>query len=250
LGTDLEKAWLAPTTTDRDRKELIQTLIEEVNISVDRQAALAHLVIRWRGEMISELEVNLWKPRVAPIKTDEDTVSLIRRLATHYPDGMIAGILNQQKRRTATGKRFTANRVSNLRNHYNVPCYQPTDHADEGELVTVTKAAQILGVAPSTVHRWLGDGFIAGEQITPGAPWKIRITDQLLSRFVEKTPDGYVPMAVAIRRLGVSRQTVLQRVKRGELHAVHVRFGKQIQLRIRLVDNQQPLFNQHPSEGV
>ena len=34
--------------------------------------------------------------------------------------------------------------------------------------------------------------------------------------------EGFVPMHEAIRTLGVSRQTVLQRVKRGELEAVHV----------------------------
>src|SRR5215471_12071507 len=33
-------------------------------------------------------------------------------------------------------------------------------------------------------------------------------------------------MIEATRRLGVSRQTVLQRVKRGELKAVHVRLGR------------------------
>jgi len=43
--------------------------------------------------------------------------------------------------------------------------------------------------------------------------------------------------------LGVSRQTVLQRVKRGELSAVHVRCGKQKGLRIKVLDNQLSLFN-------
>src|SRR5215469_10114034 len=32
----------------------------------------------------------------------------------------------------------------------------------------------VLGTAPSTIHRWLNDGFIGGEQLTPGAPWRIR----------------------------------------------------------------------------
>ena len=35
-------------------------------------------------------------------------------------------------------------------------------------------AAAELGLAPSTLHRWLSDGFIAGEQLTPAAPWRIR----------------------------------------------------------------------------
>ena len=32
------------------------------------------------------------KPR--GLHTDEDTISLLRRLAVHYPDDMIAGVLN------------------------------------------------------------------------------------------------------------------------------------------------------------
>jgi hypothetical protein len=48
-----------------------------------------------------------------------------------------------------------------------------------GELASIRKAAESLGINTSTVHRWLNDGFIAGEQVTPGAPWQIRITDEL-----------------------------------------------------------------------
>src|SRR6516162_3322419 len=48
--------------------------------------------------------------------------------------------------------------------------------APEGELLTIKKAAVVLGVAPSTIHRLLNDGIIAGEQPTPGAPWRIRLT--------------------------------------------------------------------------
>lgn len=105
------------------------------------------------------------------------------------------------------------------------------------------KAAGLFGVAPSTVHRWLVDGFIAGEQLTPGAPWRIRFTDELRARFVEKAPSGYVPMQDATRLLGVSRQTVLQRVKRGELKAVHVCRGKRKGLRIKVIDSNPLLFD-------
>ena len=244
LSKDLTQVWSAPTTVDRDRKELLQTLLEEVCISVDREAAVARLILRWRGGMISDLEIDLWNPSVPTIKTDEDTVQLIKRLAVHYPDGMIAGILNRQERKTATGQTFTANRVSSLRNHRKIPRYKKSDHPDDGDLATVEKTAALLNVAPSTVHRWLNDGFVAGEQLTPGAPWRIRITDDLLSYIVEETPDGYVPMQVATKKLGVSRQTVLQRVKRGELDAVHVRCGKQTLLKIKMLDNQPKLFNE------
>jgi hypothetical protein len=50
-------------------------------------------------------------------------------------------------------------------------------------------------------------------------------------------------MQQATRILGVSRQTNMQRVKRGELSVVHVSRGKQKGLRIRVLDNQPQLFN-------
>lgn len=242
LGVDLNRVWEAPTTTDRDRKELLRTLLEEVNISLDRAESKGHLILRWCGEMISEIQVDLWRCTQAPIQTDEDTVELVHRLAAHYPDATIAGILNRQGRRTAYGYRFTNNRVGNLRRHWNIPRFQPPKEPPRGELVTVQKAAQILGVAPSTVHRWLADGFIAGEQITPGAPWQIRLTEKLRERFVQEIPPGYVPMQLATRLLGVSRQTVLQRVKHGELSAVHLSRGKRKGLFIKVIDAQPTLF--------
>jgi hypothetical protein len=43
-------------------------------------------------------------------------------------------------------------------------------------------------------------------------------------------------------KLGVSRQTVLQRVKRGELEAVLVGQGRRKGLRIKVIDDQTSLF--------
>jgi predicted DNA-binding transcriptional regulator AlpA len=113
----------------------------------------------------------------------------------------------------------------------------------EGELLTVKKAAVALGVAPSTIHRLLNDGIIAGEQLTPGAPWRIRLTDALVTRFKGEAGDDFLPMRKAMRMLGVSRQTVLQRVKCGELEAVHIVRGKQKGLRIKVIDRQPALFS-------
>jgi excisionase family DNA binding protein len=183
---------------------------------------------------LTDLTVELPRSHPPAIRTGEDTIDLIRRLAVHYNDATIAGILNRQNRRTATGLSFTASRVSSLRTHWAIPCHQPSPEQPEGELATVAEAAKILGVAPSTVHRWLADGFIAGEQLTPGAPWRIRITDELRSRFVDDAPPGWLATLEATQALGVSRQTVLQRVKRGELRAVHVRTGRRKGLRIEI----------------
>jgi hypothetical protein len=192
--------------------------------------------------MISELDVHLPRLNPARVRTDEDTVELVRRLAIHYPDGVIAGILNRQGRKTVRSDRFTAKQVGSLRRYRDIPRFVPPAELPTGELVTIAGAAAVLNVAPSTIHRWLAEGIIAGEQITPGAPWRIRITDELRARFVEDAPTGYVAMLEATLLLGVSRQTVLQRVKRGELDAVHVVRGRRKGIRIKIVDNQPNLF--------
>jgi DNA invertase Pin-like site-specific DNA recombinase len=243
LGDDLDQVWDAPTTTDKDRKQLLRTLLDEVNITPHRDDPGPHatLVLRWKGGAISELIVPL-RRRQPTIRTDEDTIELIRRLAVHYPDAKIAGILNRQHRRTARGMSYTANRVQSLRHHWRIPCYQPSDQPQEGEPLTVTAAAHQLGIAPSTLLRWLNDGFVAGEQITPGAPWRIRLTDQLRGMLTNNAPDGWVPLGYATQALGVSRQTILQKVKRGELQAVLTRTGRRKGLRIEIPTPQNGLF--------
>src|SRR5712691_916351 len=75
--------------------------------------------------MIGELDVHLPRLNPARIRTDEDTVELVRRLAVHYTDGVIAGILNRQGRKTVRGERFTANQVGSLRRYRHIARFDP-----------------------------------------------------------------------------------------------------------------------------
>ena len=245
LGDDLGQVWDAPTTADRDRKALLHSLLQEVSITVRREdgTGSAEIVLRWKGGAVAELSVSI-KPKPANVaRTDEGTVDLVRRLAEHYADATIAGILNRQHRTTARGLSFTGGRVQSLRFHWGIPCHKPYEvHEEEVEPLTVADAAKELGLAPSTLHRWLGDGFVAGEQLTPGAPWRIRLTPELRSLFVDDAPEGWLAMLEATLAHGVSRQTIMQRVKRGELRAVHVRSGRRKGLRIEPPKAQVGLF--------
>jgi len=244
LGADLGVVWQAPTTTPRDKKELLRALLEEVIIAVHKDEGRAHLTLRWRGGALDEIDLDVSRRRVAPVRTDEDTVALVRRLAVHYPDAVIAGILNRQQRTTAYGHRFNANHVGSLRRSWNIARHEPPTTPPEGETLTIKQIAATLGVATSTIHRWLNDGIIAGEQLTPGAPWRIRLTDDLRSRVAEDAPEEYLTMYQAMRQLGISRQAVWQRVKRGEIEAIHVRRGRKKGLRLKLIRSQRDLFNQ------
>ena len=101
-----------------------------------------------------------------------------------------------------------------------MPKFDPPAEPAAEEPVTIYVGVQQLAVSRATVHRWLNDGFIVGE-----------------------TPSGYLPMREAMQWLGVTRQTVLNRVERGEVEAVHVSRGRRKGLRITVLDDPPDLFD-------
>ena len=232
LARDLPRLWAASSTTDRDRKELLRTLIGEVIVTAHHDERRADVEVQWEGGPRTELSVPLRVP--GPLQQDrtaEDTIELIRRLAEHQTDRQIAGILGRQGRKTGTGLPFTEARVRGVRRRAAIRAAPPPDPT--GELLTVEQAMSELGVSTHTIRRWIDNGLLPAEQTTPGAPWRIRLTDEPRARFVPDVPDGYLPLADAARRLGCARQTVLHKVQRGELDAIHVTNGQRKGLRIK-----------------
>ena len=147
---------------------------------------------------------------------------------------------NEQGRRTGTGLPFSQSRVKYVRQQHGIPAAPPPD-PDSG-LVTIQQAARELGVSNATVYRWLSAGLLPGEQTTPHAPWRIRLTDDSRTRFVPAVPDGYLPLDEAAKRLSCARQTVLHKVQRGELDAVQVINGRRKGLRIKVTGPEAGLF--------
>jgi hypothetical protein len=242
LARDLPRLWRAKATTDRARKELLRTLVAEVVVTVSEPERSARVELVWEGGARTELELRLNRRGPERHRTAEDTVELIRRLACHHPDRQIAAILAKQGRLTGTGLKFTAGRVRGARQAAGIPAAPPPDPG--GEVVTIAEASAELSVSTATVRRWLREGLIPGEQTTPHAPWRVRLTDEVRRRFVPEVPDGFLPLDQAATRLGVARQTVLHKVQRGELAAIHVTKGRRGGLRIQVPGTSAGLFAQ------
>jgi len=252
-GADIRAVFDAPATTNIQRKQLIRAVISEITLTIDRQARACHALITWQGAATSAVTVPLPNRGSGAITSSEEIVSLVRRLAGQYNDTTIARILARQHRRTATGLAWTRERVTDLRRSHDIPhCpglppnVSGTGH--DAPMITVPQAAHALGVDKTTIYRWLRDGFITGEQLTPGAPWQIRLTQAVRDKIRPDAPDGWLPLDQAARVLGVSRQTVLHKVQRGELQAVHVTTGRRRGLRIQVERDQAGLFD--TSQGM
>jgi DNA invertase Pin-like site-specific DNA recombinase len=247
-GADVRTIFDAPTTTPVERKQLLRAVIAEVVLTVDANARVAALRIIWQGGATSELTMQMTKRGGHTRTTSEDTVELIRRLAADYDDRSIAAILAKQGRRTGTGLSWTKARVAASRTSRGIPTHQPPPEPvgpaeQDAVVVTISAAEKILHVSKVTLYRWLRDGFIVGEQLTPGAPWRIRIDQALRDQIRPEVPNGWLSLDDAATALGVARQTVLHKVQRGELNAVYVNRGRRKGLRIQAKPDQPGLFD-------
>jgi len=251
-GADLRAIFQAPATTNVQRKELIRAVITEVTVTVQDNgggdtARTCQVQIIWQGGASTRLQMPIPASGHHGRVTTEDTLGLVRRLASRYDDTTIAQILSQQNRRTATGLPFRKTHVRALRTHHGIPGYQAPPENDrpgcqDATVVSITEAGRHLGVSSATIYRWLRDGFVTGEQLTPGAPWQIRIDQQLRDRLRPRAPDGWLPLGQAAAHLGVARQTVLNKVQRGELNAIYLTQGRRKGLRIQAQHQQAGLF--------
>jgi DNA invertase Pin-like site-specific DNA recombinase/predicted DNA-binding transcriptional regulator AlpA len=239
LGLRVQELWAHPALRQRDRKRLLATLLEEAVLRADREAGRLRLLLRWRGGWIDERELPL-RRRARPRQDPTETVELVRRLARLYSDERIVATLTKQGRRTARGLRFTQARVRALRQRHGIAAYRAAQQDSSAPLLGVAAAAGELGVAASTLYRWIEEGFVAVEEPTPGAPWLVRVDAALRSRLCESVPAGFVAAAQARKLLGVSRQTLWERIRSGQLEARRIVRGPQRGLYVQLEEPEQP----------
>ena len=101
--------------------------------------------------------------------------------------------------------------------------------------LSVSEAAAELGVTGTTLYRWIRKGLVPSvHPEVSGAPVRVRLTDEFRSRFCPNPSDGFVPLATAVRRLGVTRQTIWKRMRAGQLQAVYVTRGSHRGLHVRI----------------
>jgi excisionase family DNA binding protein len=183
LAEDLSAAWNAPGTTTRARQRLVRALIQDIVADVDEATREVVLVIHWRGGQHSELRVR--KPRTGEhgCRTPDEALAVIRSMAARWSDDDIAASLNRMGMRTGQGKSWTAKRVSSLRRVHGIHAYRSAEK--DGEWLTMTEAAALLGTTGHTIRKLIKDGILPAEQVVADAPWQIRAADLKSPRVVE-----------------------------------------------------------------
>ncbi|MFF3062447.1 recombinase family protein [Streptomyces sp. NPDC057909] len=165
LVGDVEALWHAPTTTDRDRKRLMRTLIADVTVLPEPDTQQIRIGVRWHTGATDTLTFPTREPRSEPT-----AVQLIREYGITLPDTELVGLLNSQGLTTARGKPFTIASMRWTRQNHHLPS-PSTPRIGE---ITVTAAARILGINPSAVYRWIARGRLTARRTTVGrlcVPW-------------------------------------------------------------------------------
>ncbi len=233
LADDLPRLWRAPTTRPQDRSRICRCLIDQVVVSAPDDVHL-RADVHWCGGEISTVEVRRGKPGVHRHAAESELIEQLRELSGEFSDAQIARIMHRRRLRTPKGLTFTAHRVACLRNRHGIPC-GPRVPVRGDDIYTAERAAEALGVALSTVIRWVEAGLLKGSQSGPGAPWRIQVTPDDVRRLTAAdAPEGWMTLRAAAEALGVSQQTVLQKLKSGEMKGVRVRAGRRTAWRIQV----------------
>ena len=243
-GHDIAELWQAATTSAREKKRIIRCLVE--NVVVTAQEAAIQAKVHWVGGEVTTIEVPKGKVGMHRYVTDPEVVELVRSLAEQFADDQIASILHHKRLRTSKGLTFRAQHVTNLRRVYGIEGHTRAK-LEAGHVYSAQQATQIFGVSQRTIENWLSTGLLRGTQVTIGAPWRIEITPADRERLCpQDMPPDWVTLKRAAHVLGVTQQTVLNKLKRGELEGVRVSVGARTAWRIRLdssaCDKQATLF--------
>jgi hypothetical protein len=98
-------------------------------------------------------------------------------------DAEIAAALNAEGLRSAQGRLFQGKNVHVLRRRWQIPTvkingtYQLNPPRWPGGSYSVRGAAEALAISTVTVFKWLRQGCFRAEQLAPGMPWQIHLTE-------------------------------------------------------------------------
>jgi DNA invertase Pin-like site-specific DNA recombinase len=153
LASDLSSLWHASTTSPKDRKRLLRTLVADVTLISQPAVSHVRVGLRWRSGASEAIVV--CRPLPAPVRrrTSAAAIALVRRLSEH-DDEHVAAELDAAGFRTGTGRRFDRAAVRWLRYTHRIPL---PPRLPSGTL-TVAGVAARLDISESAVYYWIAQG--------------------------------------------------------------------------------------------
>jgi len=180
LAENLPQLWKQPGTLAKDKKRILQLLIQDITVEKPERG-LVILHVRWQGGLCEDIAVELPRTTAQRWRHSDALVQRVRELAAELSDEEIAAKFNDEGLRSNKGNAFTRSSVSWIRHKHQIP---PADKKKAGEK-TVKEVAQQFGVSQGVVYYWIAHNIVTARRLNRGTPYWITI-DQNKAKELEK----------------------------------------------------------------
>ena len=111
LATDLPGLWHAPTTSNKDRKRLLRTVIADITLLPEPDHGKARIGIRWHTGASDEIRVDRAVHPGTAVRSPSPAVDMVTRLGPTTGTDEMVGMLNAAGMTTGHGRPFDAKAV-------------------------------------------------------------------------------------------------------------------------------------------
>jgi len=165
MTTDFKRLWDDPDTPNRERKRMLDHIIEDATLVKHPAEGTTEVHVRFKGGRTETVTTLNPKSSAQQVKTLPKTIELVDKLLDEHIYAEIADVLNEQGIRPGGAvrpgcgdKRFTALRVAYLAHSYGLRSRY--DRLRDQGMLTKTEAAARLKIHEATLIRWATHGLI------------------------------------------------------------------------------------------
>ena len=258
LAADLPALRNAPTTSARDRKRPLRTLIADVTLLPEPDRSKVRIGIRWHTGATDELTADRPVHPGTARRSPAAAIELVRRLGPATSNDELVTRLNAAGHRTGHDRPFDIDAVQWIRHACKIPAPDP---CGPGE-ISVAEAARQLGCSTSVIYHWIRTGQLAARRGSASRfciPWSARAEASCRTRIAQSAhlgraarprtlpapafpaaDGGEISVTEAACQLGCSTGVIYYWIESGQLTArrgagnrLHIPWNDQIQAECR-----------------
>ncbi|BEP38667.1 hypothetical protein GmRootV59_52520 (plasmid) [Variovorax sp. V59] len=166
MTTDFQRLWADPGTPNRERKRMLDHIIEDATLVKLPAEGTTKVHVRFKGGRTETVTTLNSKSSAQQVRTPRKTVELVDKLLDEHTCCEIAELLNEQGLRPGGAGRpgcaeaqFTALRVVYLAHSYDLRSRY--DRLRDRGMLTKAEAAARLNIRECPLVRWATSGLIA-----------------------------------------------------------------------------------------
>ena len=257
LASDLPALWNAGTTTAKDRKRLLRTLIADVTLLPEPDRSKVRIGIRWHAGTADELTATRPIHPGTARRSPAAAIELVKRLGPSTSNDQLVTRLNAAGHLTGHGRPFDIDAVQWIRHACKIPVPDPYRPGE----ISVAEAARQLDCSTSIIYHWIHTGQLPARRGSARRfciSWNAQAEAGCRSRIQQsahpgrtarprKLPapafpgaDGEISVTQAACRLGCSTWVIYYWIETGQLSArrgsgsrLHIPWNNQIQAECR-----------------